>query len=91
MKGGLACAWRSGGGICCDLEGGVGWRGEGGTLMVRGSWSPHINPSKSLLSAKPLKPMPLRHLLTFPLDELLASCCFTIWQSFVCLVLAGRL
>ena len=69
----------------------MGWRGEGGTLMVRGSWSPHVNPSKSLLSAKPLKPMPLRHLLTFPLDELLASCCFTIWQSFVCLVLAGRL
>ena len=31
MKGGLACAGRSGGGSCCGLRGGgVGWRGEGG-------------------------------------------------------------
>ena len=40
MKGGLACAWRSGGGICCDLEGGVGWRGEGGNTHGEGFMEP---------------------------------------------------
>ena len=41
-KGGLACAWISGGGSCCGLEGGwgggggVGWRGEGENTHVLG-------------------------------------------------------
>ena len=36
MKGGLACAWRSGGGSCCGLRGGgvLGGGGRVGTLIL---------------------------------------------------------